>query len=81
MLTRQHPTNLAPELSSFVGREDALGEIARAFKDGARLVTIFGAPGCAVSSIERSCSSLSSGSAPAQKPCGNTLSDFVTIYR
>jgi predicted ATPase len=53
MLGRQYPTNLAPELSSFVGREDALGEIARAFKDGARLVTIFGAPGTGKTRVAR----------------------------
>jgi predicted ATPase len=55
MLSRQHPTNLAPELSSFIGREGALAEIARAFGDGARLVTIFGAPGTGKTRLARRC--------------------------
>ncbi|MDB4996316.1 MAG: Transcriptional regulator, LuxR family protein, partial [Myxococcaceae bacterium] len=53
MLSRQHPTNLAPELSSFIGREDALAEIESAFADGARLVTIFGAPGTGKTRLAR----------------------------
>jgi hypothetical protein len=34
MRSRQHPTNLAPELSSFIGREDALTNVGEASGPG-----------------------------------------------
>src|SRR5438552_3314553 len=42
---RPRSGNLVPERTSFVGRADDLARIARAFDDGARLVTLVGPPG------------------------------------
>ncbi len=62
-IQRQHPTNLATELSSFVGREGALSEIARTFAEGARLVTISGAPGTGKTRVARRCGATYAASA------------------
>ena len=53
MTARQHPTNLPRELSSFVGRREALSDLRHAFANGARLVTILGAPGTGKTRVAR----------------------------
>src|SRR5476651_2281230 len=46
-------TNLAPERSTFFGRERETGELARALAEGARLVTLTGPPGVGKSRLAR----------------------------
>lgn len=53
MTARQHPTNLRRELSSFVGRREALSDVRNAFANGGRLVTILGAPGTGKTRVAR----------------------------
>lgn len=53
MRARQHSTNLPRELSTFVGRKDALSLVRAAFANGARLVTILGAPGTGKTRVAR----------------------------
>ncbi|MGH7281037.1 MAG: AAA family ATPase, partial [Polyangiaceae bacterium] len=82
MEARQHPTNLPRELSTFVGRKDALAEIARAFASGARLVTILGAPGTGKTRVARRHGAVHAASSGAVLFCDLTaarsLADIAT---